>query len=806
MDRLRQDLRFALRSLRVNPGFTVVALLTVALGIGVNTAIFSIVYGVLLRPLPYAEPGGLVTVWENHEQRDGPVAEWTGRSTFSDWRERNRTFDGMAAITGWAPNLTGSDRPEVLAGAAVSPGYFSILGVGAAVGRTFLPEEEAPDNSDVVVLSHELWQRRFGADPELLGQSLMLNGQSRTVIGILRPGFRPPIAAGAEIWTPLPIDPTREDRGGYFLRVVGRLGAGVTQAAALADMGRVASGIAQENPVDYRDVGVTLTPLRDTVVGPVRTALWVLLGAVGLVLLIACANVANLLLARASVRERELAVRAALGAARARLARQLLTESVVLAVAGGVLGLGLGVWGTEILVRFAPAGMPRVSEIGLHPTVFVFALAASILTGLLFGLAPALSLSKSGASGALREGARGSSSGAGARLRGGLVVVELAMGMAVLVAAGLLLRSFVQIQSVDPGFRVENTLSARILLPSARYPDLASTATFWRQLEERLRTRPGVREVGAATVLPLSGNINDISFGIEGRLPPEGQEPAADFWRATAGFFHAWGIPLSRGRFFEKSDRDGGLPVALISQSLADVHFVNEDPIGKRIKVGGVRDPESTWWTIVGVVGTVRTRSLTQVPEPEIFVPVAQRIGRALSLVVSTDGEPTALAADLRETVWSLDPDLPVSQLASLEDVFAASIGSQRFMSWLLGAFAGLALVLAAVGIYGVMAFMVGRRTREIGIRMALGARPADALRVVMGRGLRLTALGLALGLVGALAASRALSTLLFEVAPTDPVTLITVSVLLAGTALFACFWPARRATRVDPIETLRYE
>ena len=805
MDRLRQDLRFALRSLRVNPGFTAVALLTVALGIGANTAIFSVVYGVLLRPLPYAEPGGLVTVWENREQRDGPAAEWTGRSTFSDWRERNRTFEGMAAVTGWAPNLTGSDRPEVLAGAAVTPGYFSVLGVNPAMGRVFLPEEETPGNGDVVVVSHELWGRRFGADPELLGQTLMLNGQSRTVVGILPPGFRPPIVAGAEIWMPFPIDPTREDRGGYFLRVVGRLGAGVTRAAALADMSRVAAGIAEENPVDYRDVGVTLTSLQSTVVGPVRTALWVLLGAVGLVLLIACANVANLLLARASVRERELAVRAALGAGRARLARQLLTESVVLAVAGGALGLGLGVWGIELLVRFAPAGMPRVTEIGLHPTVFAFALMVSILTGLLFGLAPALNLSKSGAD-ALREGARGSSSGAGARLRGGLVVVELAMGMAVLVAAGLLLRSFAQIQSVDPGFRVENALSARILLPSARYADLASITTFWQQLEERLRTRPGIREVGAATVLPLSGNINDISFGIEGRLPREGEEPAADSWRATPGFFQAMGIPLIRGRFFDEADRDGALPVALISQSLADVHFVDEDPIGKRIKVGGVRDPESAWWTIVGVVGTVRTRSLTQVPEPEIFVPAAQRGARAMSLVVRTDGEPTALAADLRETVWSLDPDLPVSQLASLEDVFAASIGPQRFMSWLLGAFAALGLVLGAVGIYGVMAFMVGHRTREIGIRMALGARPVDALRVVMGRGLVLTALGVALGLVGALAASRALSSLLFEVTPTDPVTLIAVSILLAGTALFACYWPARRATRVDPIETLRYE
>jgi putative ABC transport system permease protein len=806
MDRLRQDLRFAWRSLRTNPGFTVVALLTVALGIGVNTAIFSVVYGVLLRPLPYVEPDDLVTVWENHELRDGPVAEWTGRATFKDWRERNNTFEGMAAVTGWGPNLTGSDRPEVLVGAAVSPGYFSILGANTLEGRTFLAEEETPGNTDVVVLSHDLWQRRFGSDPDILGRSLTLNGQANTVVGILQPGFRPPIVAGAEIWTPLPIDRSQEDRGAYYLRVIGRLAPGTSHEAAFADMNRIAAGIAEEHPVYYRDVAVALVPLQDTVVGPVRTALWVLLGAVGLVLLMACANVANLLLARASVREREFGVRAALGAGRSRLTRQLLTESVVLAVGGGMIGLVLGIWGTELLVRFAPAGMPRVQDIGLHPTVFMFALLASVLTGLIFGLVPALNLSKSASGEALREGARGSSSAAGGRLRGSLVVVELAMGMAVLVSAGLLLRSFSQLQNVDPGFRVGNALSARLFLPSEGYPDLVSITTFWEQLEERLGSRPGVREVGAATVLPLSGNINDISFGIEGRLPPEGQEPAADSWRATPGFFPAMGIPLMRGRLFEATDRDGTLPVAVISESLAEAHFATEDPIGKRIKVGGVRDPEATWWTVVGVVGTVRTRGLAQAPRPEIFVPAAQRGARGMSLVVRTDSEPTPLAADLRETVWSIDPDLPVSQLATLEDVFAASIGPQRFLSWLLGAFAALALTLGAVGIYGVMAFMVGRRTREIGIRMALGARPGDALRTVMARGLLLTSSGVVLGLVAAVAASRALSTLLFEVTPSDPLTLLGVSAILAGTSLFACYWPARRATRVDPIETLRYE
>ena len=806
MDSILQDLRFTARGLGRNPGFAAIAVLTIALGIGVNTAIFSVVHAVVLRSLPFPEPDRLVSVWENLERRGGPPQEWTGRSTFADWRDLNRTFAGMAAVTDWAPTLTGMDRPERLEAALVTPGYFATLGVQPVVGRAFVAEEETPGRGEVVVLSHEFWQSRLGGDADALGQTMVLDGRPHLIVGILRPGFRGPIASAAQVWSPLPIDRNRDDRGNYFLRVVGRLASGVSLEAAREDMSRVAEAIGESHPVDYRDVGVTLVPLHETVIGPVRTPLLVLLGAVALILLIACANVANLLLARGSVREREMAVRAALGAGRLRLARQLMTESIVLALVGGLAGLLLGVWGTDLLVRLAPPGLPRVEEIGLHPAVFAFALSASVVTGLLFGLAPAAGLSGGHHGTTLREGGRGASARTGGRLRGALVVVQLALGMSVLAAAGLLLRSFAELRSVDPGFRVESTLSGRLSFPSARYPDRSEIPAAVEQLEDRLRSLPGVLRVGAVSVLPLSGLVHDISVVVEGAVPPPGEEAAADFREATPGFFEALGVPLLRGRTFEDGDRGDAPEVAIISESFAARHFAGADPIGRRIKVGHVRDPDEAWRTIVGVVGSVRSRALDRVPEPEVYLPLAQLPPRGLSLVIRTEGDPAALAPAFREAVWSLDRDLPVGELATLEQLFAASLAPQRFLTTLLGAFAALALVLGTVGIYGVMAFTVSRRTREIGIRMALGARPGDVLRATMRHGAALTLAGLALGLAGAVAASRALSGLLFEVDPLDPLTLAGVALLLAAASLFACFWPARRATRVDPMVTLRYE
>jgi predicted permease len=806
IDNFRQDVQFAFRSLRRNPGFTLIALATLALGIGVNTSIFSVVNSVLLSPMPYEDADRLYTVWENHELRDWTDREWTGRTTFADWRDRSETFSSMYAVTGWGPNLTGLDRPAVLQGALVSPSFFTTLGVTIREGRGFLPEEEVPGNENVVVIGHDMWHERFAGDSDVLGSSITLNGTPHVIVGVAPEGFDGPLVQNNEIWGVLPIDRAESDRGSYFLRVVGRLKGGVSQQSAQADMDRVAAGIARENPIDYEDVGVAVEPLQTTVVGSVRTALLVLLGTVGLVLLIACANVANLLLARSSVRDRELAVRASLGAARGRIVRQLLTESVVLAIGGGLLGLTLAVWGTALLVQVAPPGLPRVAEIAMDARVLAFALLASVVTGLLFGLAPALGHAAQSSAQALREGARGSSIGRGGRLRNALVIGELALGVAVLVAAGLLLRSFQEMQNVDPGFGAEGVLSARVLFPSSDYPDAASLRVFMVEFEERLASRPGVSAVGAGNVLPLSGNVADVGFGIEGRLPDPGREPLADEWRATPGFFEALQIPLVSGRYFDENDRDGTQNVAIISRSMAERHFAGEDPLGQRIKAGGVRNPDAPWWTIVGVVETVRTRAIDRVPEPQVFVPYQQRAARGMSIVVRTDGDPAVLAADLRETIWSIDPNLALSQVATLETVFEASMAPQRFVSLLLGGFAALALVLGAVGIYGVMAFMVSQRRREIGIRMALGARPVDVLQGVMSRGLMLTGVGVGLGLLAAIGAGRALSTLLFEVSPADPLTLVSVAVLLGLSALFACFWPARRATRVDPMVTLRAE
>ncbi len=805
MDTFIQDLRHALRLLRRSPGFATVAILTLALGIGATTAIFSVVNGVVLRPLPYGEPDRLYMVWEDKQLRGGPATEWTGRATFRDWRERNRAFEGMAAVNGWAPTLTGGDRPESLVGALVSPGYFSVLGRSPARGRGFAAEEEIPGAGNVVVLSHEIWQRRFGADPALLGSNLILNGESYRVVGILAPGFRPPVVAAAELFAPLPLDPELDDRGNYFLRVVGRLAPGVTVEAARADMQRVAASIAAQNPADYRDVGVTLEPLGGAIVGAARTPLLVLLGAVGLILLIACANVANLLLARGAAREREVAVRSALGAGRRRLVRQLLTESLVLAACGGLAGLALGTWGTELLVRMAPPGTPRVQAIGMHPAVFLFAALATLGTGLLFGLAPALGLARRRAAEVLREGGRGVEGGGRGRLRGALVVTELALGVALLVGAGLLLRSFAELRSVDPGFRVENMLSARLIFPAADY-DGPGIAGFLEGLERDLNARPGVEGAGLVSVLPLSGNVSDVSFGIEGRLPAEGEEPAADLRRATPGFFRTMGIPLVRGRTFDERDREGADPVAVISERMMREHFVGENPVGRRIKVGDVRNPDAPWFTVVGVVGSVRSRALDRVPEPEIYLSAFQYRARGMSVVLRGERRPEALAGTLRDAVASRDPAMPVAQLATLEELFANATAPQRFLSRLLGAFAGLGLLLGLVGIYGVMAYAVSRRTREIGVRIALGAGPRDVLGQVMRRGALLTVAGLAVGLLLALLASRALTGILYQVSPTDPLTVAAVTLLLGATALLACWIPARRATRVDPVDALRSE
>ncbi len=804
MGNLLSDLRFALRSFVKSPGFTLAAITTLALGIGANSAIFSVVNSVLLEPLPFPSSHELYLLWENQEARNGPRQEWTCGAVFLDWRRENRSFSAMAAFGDWAPDLAGAGEPESLSGALVASDYFTVLGVQPALGRAFRREEETRGKDRVAVLSHGLWSRRFGADPALVGRDISLNGLPHTVIGVLPAGFRAPLLSDPEIFAPIDLDPVPDDRGNAYLRVVARLAPGVSRAAAQADLDRLAVRLATEHPTFLRDVEILPTPLLDTVVSPVRLPLLVLLGAVALVLLIACANVANLFLTRATARRRELAVRTALGANRGRLLSQLLTESLLLALAGGAAGLLLGAWGLDLLRSLAPAGSPRIEELAIDRTVLAFTFLLSVLTGLLFGLAPALGASRPRIAAVMSEGARGS--GGGNRLRGALVVAELALGLALLASAGLLLRTLGSLARVDPGFETERLAAGTLTFPQARFAQPAEAVTLVDEVMTRLRARPQVEDVGAISVLPLSGSQIDVSFGIEGRTPVPGDEPGADYRVASPAYFSTAGIPVLAGRGFDSGDHATAPKVALVSRAFADRHFASEDPIGRRMRIGSVQNPDSPWWTIVGVVGGVRDNQLDRAPDPEMYVPFAQRPSRQMTVVIRAKGDPVPLLAVLRETVTAADPRQPVSNLTTMNDLVAQSLAPTRFVAFLLMAFAGLALMLAAVGVYGVMAYATAQRTREIGIRMALGARGADVLGLMIRRGLTLVGVGLGLGLVASLGLGRGLGSLLYGVSPSDPATLAAVSALLAGVALAACYLPARRAAKVNPVETLKSE
>jgi putative ABC transport system permease protein len=806
MDTLRQDLRFALRTLAKSPGFTAAAVLTLALGIGADTAVFSVVDAVLLDPLDFPREEELFTVWEDHTVRGGPASEWTGRAVFDSWRDGSEGFAALTAVTGWSAAFSGGDRTEVVPGAAVSHEYFRVLGREPVLGRGFLAEEETPGEDRVLVLSHGLWERRFGADPGVVGSTLTVNSEPFVVVGVAPPGLQAPIVADAEVWTPLSFDPVDEDWGNYYLRVIGRLAPGRDAAAAAAELDGVMRRLGEVHPADLAETGVTLVPLRRTVAGPARTPLLALLGAVVLVLLVACANVANLVLARAFGRDRELAVRTALGAGRRRLVHQLVTESLVLAALGGVLGLVLGQVGMELLRAFAPPGTPRLDEVGFDATVFAFALGATALTGLLFGLVPALLVSRSPLTVSLHEGGRGGSSRGRARLRAGLVVAELALGLALLVGAGLLIRTLGALQRVDPGFRTEGVVAGRLVFPTAQYPEPERVRALLDEVVARLEATPGVEAAGAVSVLPLSGGQTDVSYVVEGRIPPAGEEPATDYRVATPGYFEALEIPRLRGRLLRPGDDAQGALVAVVSEELVRRAFPGEDPVGRRIKVGGTRNPETPWRTIVGVVGGVRDNALGRTPDPEIYLPMAQQPSRVMRVVARSSAGTERLAEALRQAVEGVDRALPVSQVAAVAETVRGTLAPERFVAGLLAVFAGVALALAAVGLYGVMAYAVGQRTREIGIRMALGARPREVLGLVLRQGAGLLAGGLAAGALAAWGLSRLLRGLLYGVAPYDPATFAAMAALLAATAVAATWLPARRAARLAPVEALRVE
>jgi putative ABC transport system permease protein len=800
------DLVYALRMLRKNPGFTTAAVLTLALGIGANTAIFSVCNAVLLKPLPYSEPDRIVMLWEQQQGRAQTVAP----ANFVDWREQTRSFSEVAAIRSSSMILIGHGEPARLKGAAVSANFLSLLGVPFTFGRNFLAEEDQPDRNHVVILSYQTWRERFGAQPDTVGRPITLNDTIHTVVGVLPPDFQfagNPSEFQAQnqfdIWVPLALNLEKLQRGTHPLRVFARLKPGVALAQAQADLNVVAANLERLYPENNLEKGITAVPLGEQVTTNVRPVLAILLSAVGLLLLIACANVANLLLSRAAAREKEMAVRMALGASRRRLAQQLLTESLLLASLGGAGGY-LFAWATiSALSSRLPADFSRASGVSLDARILVFTGLISLATGVLFGLAPLFQARKISANESLKQNARGSS-GSQTRMRSGLMVAQMAIATMLLIGAGLMAKSLWALLHVSPGFRTEQILTARLSLPRSRYPDNRRIAAFQQELLTSVQSTPGVQSAGFATYLPLSGTDNGWAFFIEGRPPlPVGVYNHAKYRPASPGYFEAIGIPLLRGRTFIFADTEDVPWVVIINQTMARQYWGEQDPVGQRLRFGG-----NVWRTVIGVVGDVLHESLDGEARAEMYVPFTQapNVESGPTIVAHTTINPTAVAVNLREAVSAIDRAIPVDQIETMEQFVSVSVAQPRFRTVILIAFSLLALVMASIGIYGVMNYLVIQRTHEFGIRMSLGATPGDVLRLVLGRAAVLIGLGLGVGLLGSVLLARLIAKLLYGIAPLDPLIFVTVSILLSAVALSASYIPARRATRVDPIAALRYE
>jgi predicted permease len=824
MNGLLQDLKYGLRMLARSPGFTAVAVITLALGIGANTAIFSAVHAVLLSSLPYRQPERLVKVW-GQLTRHGIPRNWFSDPEWFELVDTNQAFEQVAAYyPNYGANLTSADAaPRRVTLGYATASLFPLLGVQPILGRMFSEGEDQPGHDEVAVLSYGLWKSLYGGEPNVLGRTIRLNDHAYTVIGVLPEGFD--FEGDNQAWTPLALDRKHPGgRGSHSWTVIARLKSGVSFAQASADMNRFAAQLAREYPDYYTGDsgwGVYIVPLREELIRQIRPALLILTGAVGFVLLIACANIANLLLARAAAREKEMAIRASLGAGKARVVRQLLTESVLLSLVGGAVGLVFSSWGMSTIRGLGPEALPHIGTIGLDPAVLLFTLAVAVLTGILLGLAPALYVSSSNLRDTLKEGGRSSLGGPGGRrLRSALVVSEMAFALILLIGAGLMIRSFARLLQVNPGFNTEHLLTMRVTVPKTSYPDGPRVWTFFRQVLDKIRPLPGVESAGAISVLPMGGDYSSGSVLVEdstaqvlqhapGFFQPYGYLET-DRRYITPGYIEAMKTPLVAGRLLTDADTADSQPVALVDTEFAQHVWPGKNPLGRRIAFASVPNsspPQPQWCTVVGVVMHVHNYSLEVQGREQGYFPQTQvSFARSMFLVVRTAQDPAPMANSIREQVASVDKNQPIYAVRTMEDLVSTSVEQPRLSLALLGIFAGLAAVLAGIGICGVMAYRVSQRSHEIGIRMALGAEPGDVLKLVLGQGMALTVVGIGLGLAGAWVLTRFLSSLLYGVQPTDPLTFAGVSLLLVGVAMLACYIPARRATKIDPMEALRYE
>ncbi len=800
LDDLMQDLRYAFRTLRKNPGFTLVAILTLALGIGANTAVFSVIDSVILRPLPFAHSDRLV--WFNGKFPLGDLAD-VSPPDFIDYRASNQSFDRLVAMNNDpSPSNLSGDRSQQVLVSIVTGNFFETLGLAPAIGRDFTQADEQFEIPQFAILGHGIWVRAFGSDPSIVGKTIRLDGTSVTVVGVLPTDV--PLLSEAQIWEPTPmLNPGMQRRRGHFLKAIGLRKSSVTQAQAIADMDSIAERLSHQYPDTNQGWSLRQRPLAEVLIGPVRPAMLLIAGAVGLLLLIACGNVANLLLARSTARRREFAVRGALGASRGRMIRQTLTESVVLALAGGAIGIFGAIWLVRLLRAIGPSTLPRLTEIQIDTTVLLFTAGISLLTGLIFGLIPALQTSGRAFTDALKASARNTASGSQRRVGSILVVCQVAMSLTLLVGAGLLLKSFWLLTQVNPGFQTERVVTAALGLNIPAYTEEAKRFRFWQQFETRAAALPGVESVGATSELPLNGEHNDSAFYIDGHTYGPSEFDDANFREVSNGYFATMRIPLLSGRSFSEHDTANSSGVVIVNEAFANQFFKDQNPIGKRLRLASATKPDIE---IIGIVGNIHQDSLTDSRSPEMYVPFAQDPTAQMHIVVRGEANPENLAAALREIVTSLDKDESLSDFRTLDSIRDASVAQPRFSTQLLGTFAALALILAAVGLYGLMAYSVTQRINEIGIRVALGATRSDILNLILRRGAWLALCGIAIGLVASLALSSLLASFLFGVRPTDPLTFAAVASILAAVALAASYVPAHRATQVDPNTCLRHE